>query len=105
MPHTLFTDPVLVSEHAMSCLLKAAIDAIHTGIDARKRAAPNSVSPSLGVQALGATFVTLHQNTSLRGCIGSIDRCRKLIDDVRWNGYSAAFEDPRFAPLHEGRVT
>ena len=101
MPHTPCTDPTFVSEQAMSCLLEAAIDAIHTGIDARKRAAPSSASPSPHVQQLGATFVTLHQNSSLRGCIGSIERRRKLIDDVRWNAYSATFEDPRFAPLHE----
>jgi AmmeMemoRadiSam system protein A len=47
----------------------------------------------------GATFVTLTLNDSLRGCIGSLEAHRSLIDDVRHNAVAAAFDDPRFAPL------
>lgn len=46
-----------------------------------------------------ASFVTLHSDHRLRGCIGSLDATRSLIDDVAHNAYAAAFEDPRFAPL------
>lgn len=51
------------------------------------------------LQAPGATFVTLTQNGQLRGCIGTLEACRPLIDDVRHNALAAAFSDPRFPPL------
>ncbi len=46
-----------------------------------------------------ATFVTLHHNEALRGCIGSLQAYRSLIEDIAGNAFSAAFKDPRFAPL------
>jgi len=49
----------------------------------------------------GATFVTLMLNGRLRGCIGSLEAHRPLIDDVRHNAAAAAFRDPRFMPLNE----
>lgn len=49
----------------------------------------------------GATFVTLTLNERLRGCIGSLEAYRPLIDDVRQNAVAAAFRDPRFMPLNE----
>lgn len=48
-----------------------------------------------------ATFVTLHHNEALRGCIGSLQAYRSLIEDIAGNAFSAAFQDPRFAPLGE----
>ncbi len=47
----------------------------------------------------GATFVTLTLHGRMRGCIGSLEANRPLIDDVRQNAVAAAFHDPRFAPL------
>ena len=47
----------------------------------------------------GATFVTLTLNGQLRGCIGSLEAHRALIDDVRHNAVAAAFSDPRLDPL------
>ncbi len=47
----------------------------------------------------GATFVTLHRNDELRGCVGSIQAYRPLLDDVRQNARAAAFSDTRFAPV------
>jgi len=46
-----------------------------------------------------ATFVTLSKNGALRGCIGTLEAHRPLIDDVQANAVAAAFHDPRFAPL------
>jgi len=46
-----------------------------------------------------ACFVTLHKLGCLRGCIGSIEAHRPLIEDVCANAVSAAFNDPRFPPL------
>lgn len=47
----------------------------------------------------GATFVTLTRQGSLRGCIGSLQAYRPLLQDIRANAHAAAFRDPRFAPL------
>lgn len=47
----------------------------------------------------GATFVTLTQRGELRGCIGSLEAHRPLLQDVKANALAAAFRDPRFLPL------
>ena len=47
----------------------------------------------------GACFVTLTQYGELRGCIGSLQAHRSLLDDVKSNAVSAALRDPRFTPL------
>jgi AmmeMemoRadiSam system protein A len=46
-----------------------------------------------------ATFVTLTLGGRLRGCIGMLEACRPLAEDVAANARAAAFEDPRFPPL------
>jgi MEMO1 family protein len=46
-----------------------------------------------------ATFVTLTRHGRLRGCIGSLEARRTLLDDVKLNAKAAAFLDPRFEPL------
>lgn len=46
-----------------------------------------------------ATFVTLKMSGRLRGCIGSLQAHRRLLDDVAANAQAAAFRDPRFQPL------
>ena len=53
----------------------------------------------------GAAFVTLHYDKNLRGCIGSIIAHRSLLDDILGNAVSAAFNDPRFAPLHVSEIS
>jgi AmmeMemoRadiSam system protein A len=51
------------------------------------------------LQAQRASFVTLHKQDELRGCIGTLSAIRPLVDDVSHNAFAAAFEDPRFPPL------
>lgn len=46
-----------------------------------------------------ACFVTLTQHDQLRGCIGSLQAHRALLEDVKSNAVSAALHDPRFLPL------
>lgn len=47
----------------------------------------------------GATFVTLTRDDQLRGCIGTLEAHRSLLEDVKSNAVAAAFKDPRFSPL------
>ncbi|MGM0951869.1 MAG: AmmeMemoRadiSam system protein A [Pseudomonadota bacterium] len=49
----------------------------------------------------GACFVTLEIAGRLRGCIGSLEAWRPLIQDCAENAFSAAFRDPRFPPITE----
>ncbi len=49
----------------------------------------------------GASFVTLTETGRLRGCIGSLEAVRPLIDDVGSNAVAAAMGDPRFPPLKQ----
>jgi uncharacterized protein len=46
-----------------------------------------------------ACFVTLTQGGELRGCVGSLEAHRPLMEDVAANARAAAFRDPRFPPL------
>lgn len=51
------------------------------------------------LQAPGASFVTLTQRGGLRGCIGSLEPQRSLLEDVKANAVAAALHDRRFLPL------
>ena len=53
----------------------------------------------------GASFVTLHSDEALRGCIGSIIAHRTLLEDIITNAQAAAFRDPRFQPLHVNEIS
>ena len=45
------------------------------------------------------SFVTLHLQGQLRGCIGALEASQPLIDDIGEHAYAAAFKDPRFPAL------
>jgi AmmeMemoRadiSam system protein A len=52
--------------------------------------------------APGAAFVTLTVGDGvLRGCIGSLQAHRPLVEDVQANALAAAFRDPRFMPVED----
>jgi AmmeMemoRadiSam system protein A len=61
--------------------------------------------PPSGVlgQKCGA-FVSLHMNGKLRGCIGVVEPTETLGRTVAQCAVSAAWEDPRFAPLQPEEV-
>lgn len=52
----------------------------------------------------GASFVTLKIDGELRGCIGSLEAYRPLVEDVCGNARAAAFHDPRFSRLGAGEL-
>lgn len=82
-------------------LLVLARDSIGHGLrhDAPPQPDGNAYPPEL--LAHRASFVTLHLQQRLRGCIGSLQAHRPLIEDVAWNAHAAAFRDHRFQPLRE----
>lgn len=56
------------------------------------------------LRVIRATFVTLEVHHELRGCIGTLEARRPLIQDVAHNAGAAAFEDPRFAPVTQAEA-
>ena len=47
----------------------------------------------------GATFVTLRADGRLRGCLGTLEARRPLIEDLRHNAEAVVAKDPRFSPV------
>ena len=88
-------EPEAVAADIGAALLVRARNAIAAHFKQPTRAEP--AHPAL--EQPGATFVTLTQNDTLRGCIGSLEAHRPLDQDVRANAVAAAFRDPRFPPL------
>jgi hypothetical protein len=83
-------------EGAGALLLPAARAAIARELGLRAEAPAERPAWAL---APGASFVTLTERGELRGCIGSLEAVRPLLDDVTDNAVSAATRDPRFPPL------
>nr|VFJ49246.1 MAG: hypothetical protein BECKDK2373B_GA0170837_10231 [Candidatus Kentron sp. DK] len=95
----LTNDSVGISDADRQMLLKIAGDSIDHGLENKKPLPvdPKAFPPSL--QKKYATFVTLEKDGQLRGCIGSLQAARPLVEDVAYNAFQAAFRDPRFPLL------
>jgi len=89
-------DDEAIPEDAGALLLPTARSAIERALGLRPE--PPAARPAWAL-APGASFVTLTERGDLRGCIGSLEATRPLLDDVRDNAVAAATRDPRFAPL------
>ena len=80
-------------------LVTTAAASIDHGLD---HGAPSPVAAGdypEALRELAATFVTLEREGRLRGCVGSAEAYRPLIEDVAVNAFAAAFRDTRFPPL------
>jgi len=81
-------------------LLKLSRKTIETYLTERKKLkVEKSEFPDKEFWEEKGTFVTLTEDGSLRGCIGTIYPVRPLILDVIDNSINAAFRDPRFYPV------
>lgn len=62
---------------------------------------PESVPEEMREKRAG-TFVSIHENGMLRGCIGTISACRECIaEEIIDNAISASTRDPRFMAIEE----
>lgn len=89
----------MLSERNRQLLRDLAYDSIRHGLETGSALEVNAADYPEDLQAMRATFVTLHHNKQLRGCIGILKPVRPLAEDVAHNAWAAAFTDPRFAPL------
>lgn len=80
-------------------LLSTARNSIHYGLTHHKPLPVRPEDYQEPLRALRATFVTLHNQKGLRGCIGTTQAVAALIVSVADNAFAAAFRDPRFKPL------
>jgi hypothetical protein len=82
-----------------STLLAIARATLERSLLARDDEGGNGAPVEVWLLDPGATFVSLHQQSRLRGCVGSLEAVRPLYEDVQRNALAAAFEDSRFPPV------
>lgn len=88
-----------LSSDEKQTLLDIASQSIRYGIEHHKPLPVTNNQYSYLLQQQGASFVTLHLNQQLRGCIGTLEAYQPLIKDVADHAFAAAFHDNRFPPL------
>lgn len=93
-----------LTEKEKQSLLKLARETIVAGVGHKKlpMLLPDELTETL--KAPGAVFVTLTIAGELRGCIGSLQAYRSLVEDVQQHALDAAFNDYRFGPVSEFEV-
>ncbi len=87
-----------LTEEEQSRLLTLARESIEDRLQGKKT--PEDEGDSAALKEKRGVFVSLHKKGRLRGCIGCIEGRKPLLKAVREMAQSAAFEDPRFSPLH-----
>lgn len=93
---------MLLNKEQQVKLLTVAKNSIQQGLTTGKPLQINLADFPSALIVARATFVTLHKNNQLRGCIGVLEAIRPLVEDIAENAYAAAFKDPRFPKLtHE----
>ena len=85
-------------------LIELCLTAIQHGLDSNKNLAVTTSNHDPFLRRHRATFVTLLNKNSLRGCIGSITAKRELVVDLARNTHAAAFYDPRFPAVTAGEL-
>ncbi len=97
------TDPVdppaRLGPAERAILLEVARDSIRNGLQTGRPLRVRVEDYPEILREPGASFVTLHRDGRLRGCIGTLEAWRPLVQDVAENAFAAAFRDPRFMPL------
>jgi AmmeMemoRadiSam system protein A len=86
-------------------LLRLAREAMERGVKGQELLPldPSALSPNLC--EAGSSFITLTVHGELRGCIGSLDADKSLVEDVRDHAVAAALKDPRFPPVREEELS
>ena len=88
----------MLSQEEGNFLLKLAREAIKTYLKDRKIIGVPANTPASLKEHVG-TFVTIHRNKELRGCIGYPEPIKSLVNAVIEVAISSATADPRFPPM------
>ena len=98
-------EPISSSEAAplaadyQEILLQVARAAVEHGVEHGQALSVRAEEYPAVLRPLRASFVTLRVQGELRGCIGTCQAVRPLVEDVAHNAHAAAFADPRFPPM------
>ncbi|MEN4010722.1 MAG: AmmeMemoRadiSam system protein A [Chloroflexota bacterium] len=93
-----------LSEEEKQILLREARRAIELAVNGQPLPWLDLAQLPPRLREAEATFVTLTLGGKLRGCIGSLEACQPLIEDVREHAVSAALDDYRFPPVRPAEV-
>ena len=89
-----------IDAEADARLLEIARESIVHGLRAGRPVSVDTKDFPAPLREPGASFVTLRApDGSLRGCIGSLEPRRALVEDVAENAWAAASRDTRFRPV------
>jgi AmmeMemoRadiSam system protein A len=88
-----------LTENEISILLSFAREALEEGVKVGKIKRIDLTHLPSHIIELGASFVTLTNKGSLRGCIGTLEPHQPLVEDVREHAVAAALHDYRFPPV------
>lgn len=102
----MFTEPkaaapdtdALLKRHGET-LLHVAAASIEHGLGCGRPLTVHGGDYAPELRAPGASFVTLKRGGDLRGCVGTPEAFRPLVEDVAANAFAAAFRDSRFPKL------
>jgi uncharacterized protein len=104
MDLTSSSETTSLGDEQRKTLLLVARDAVAYGIEHRRAMNVKAEDYVAELHPVRATFVTLRIEGDLRGCIGTCQPLRPLVEDVAHNAHAAAFMDPRFPPLSGGEL-
>ncbi len=85
-------------------LLRLAREAMERGVRGEELLPLDLAALSVQLREEGSSFVTLTIREQLRGCIGALDACQPLAEDVREHAIAAALRDPRFPAVKEDEL-
>jgi len=86
-------------------LLRLAREAMERGVRGEELLPLHLSTLPPRLRAQCSSFVTLTARGQLRGCIGSLDACQPLAEDVREHAIAAALRDPRFPAVKEDELS
>lgn len=86
----------LAEQHQLKDIAAAAIE---FGLQYDRPPKPDISHLPHTLRENGACFISIYKQSELRGCVGTLIAHRPLAEDANDNGFSAAFNDSRFAPL------
>ena len=95
-----------LSDEEKRTLKEIAYNSIKDSLDGKGVAVANSSLFTLhsSLKEKCGAFVSLHKQGRLRGCIGHFGEDTPLYEIVAEMARAAAFEDPRFSPLHRDEL-
>ena len=94
----------LLNTSLRQSLLEVAWQSIHHGLECSAPLLPTPDEYPEALRERRGSFVTLTKEDRLRGCIGTLEATRPLVEDTARNAFAAAFQDPRFSPLTQDEL-